>query len=120
MNHTYSFQDLSFSIEHPDVGTYTANGSGIGSITIDMATERTAHDVAADGTIMVSKIAGRNGTLVLEIQQTSDLNTWFRKWYNYLETAPSSGLDRNHMCNTIKCNGRFLLYCRNITAKTSI
>lgn len=87
MSTTYSFADVSVVISHPSVGQYVANGEGIGNINIAMATDRTAHDVAADGSVMVSKIKGRNGTVTIAIQQTSDLNKWLTKWYNYLEAA---------------------------------
>ncbi|HBC94296.1 MAG TPA: DUF3277 domain-containing protein [Pelotomaculum sp.] len=84
---TYSFADVSVVIKHPSVGRITANGEGLGNISISMATDRTAHDVAADGTVMVSKIRGRNGTVSIATQQSSSLNRWLKKWYNYLETA---------------------------------
>lgn len=87
---TYSFEDVGVTISHPNVGQTVANGQGIGSLNITMATERTNHEVAADGAVMISKIKGRNGTLALAIQQTSTLNAWLMKWYNYLETAPAS------------------------------
>ncbi|MBG9773567.1 phage protein [Brevibacillus laterosporus] len=87
---TYSFEDVSMVISHPSVGQYVATGSGLGSISTAMATERTTHDVAADGTVMVSKIKGRNGSHTISVQQTSDLNKWLLKLYNYLEQAPAS------------------------------
>jgi hypothetical protein len=89
MNTTYSFADVNFTISHPAVGQRVVNGEGIGNINIAMTTERTVHDVAADGSIMVSKLKGRNGTVTLAIQQTSDLNKWLLRWYNYLEAAPA-------------------------------
>jgi len=90
VNTTYSFSDVQFTISHPSVGKRVANGEGIGTITVTMTTERTAHDVAADGSIMVSKIRGRNGNITLSIQQTSDLHKWLLRWYNYIEAADSS------------------------------
>jgi hypothetical protein len=87
---TYSFQDVEFIISHPDVGQFSANGEGLGSINVTMATDRTAHDVAADGSVMVSKMNGRNGSVGITIQQTSSLQDWLQRWYNYLETADVS------------------------------
>ncbi|WPS86464.1 phage protein [Brevibacillus halotolerans] len=87
---TYSFDDVAMVISHAAVGQYVATGTGLGSISTAMATERTTHDVAADGTIMVSKIKGRNGSHTISVQQTSDLNKWLLKLYNYLEQAPAS------------------------------
>ena len=84
---TYSFADVAGVISHPAVGQYVATGEGTGSISVSMTTDRTAHDVAADGTVMVSKIKGRNGSITIAVQQTSALNKWLLKLYNYLEQA---------------------------------
>jgi hypothetical protein len=48
-----------------------------------MTTDKTVHEVAADGTVMISKILGNNGTVVLALQQTSQLHKYLLKWYNY-------------------------------------
>lgn len=86
---TYSFADVNVIFSHPSIGQYSANGQGIGNITTTMSTDRTQHEVAADGSVMVSKIEGRNASLAVAIQQTSALNKWLNKAYNYLETAPA-------------------------------
>lgn len=90
MAKTYGFGDVSMVIAHPSYGQYVANGAGLGSITTTMTTDRTAHDVAADGTVMVSKVKGRNGSQTLSIQQTSGLNQWLMGLYNYVEAADAS------------------------------
>lgn len=88
---TYSFEDVVATFQHPKIGQYIAHGSGIGSITTTMTQDKTTHDVAADGNIMVSRVLGRNGSHAFAIQQTSDLNRWFLKAYKYLDTvAPAS------------------------------
>lgn len=87
---TYSFADVAFVVSHPSVGRYTAKGSGLGSIAVTMSTDRSAHDVAADGSIMISKIEGNNGTIALSIQQTSALNQWLTRAFNYVRTAAAS------------------------------
>lgn len=87
---TYSFADVSISIAHQNVGAYSASGEGIGSISISMTSDRSAHDIAADGSVMVSKIRARNGLITISVQQTSSLNRWLTKWYNYLEAASTS------------------------------
>lgn len=84
---TYSFDDVTMTISHPNFGQFVARGAGIGSITTTMTTDRTVHDVSADGQVMVSKIRGRNGTHAIAVQQTSELNKWLLKLYNYLEQA---------------------------------
>ena len=74
---TYSFLDLSGSISHPTIGSYLFTGEGVGDINISMSTDRSAHDVASDGSVMVSKIAGNNGTITITAQQTSPLHFGF-------------------------------------------
>lgn len=86
---TYSFDDVTMVISHPAVGQFNTSGAGLGSINTTMTTERSAHDVAADGSIMISKIKGRNGAHMIVAQQTSTLHQWLTKLYNYLETAPT-------------------------------
>lgn len=87
---TYSFADVALVMNHPAVGQYIAQGVGLGTLTITQSTDRTAHDVAADGSIMVSKIEGNNGTLAIQVQQSSDFNKWLLNLWNYLLTAPAS------------------------------
>ena len=90
MNSIYSFDDVSVTFSHAAVGQYVASGQGIGSLGVSMATDRSVQDVAADGSVMTSKIRGRNGTVTISAQQTSDLHKWLLKLYNYLETAPTN------------------------------
>lgn len=85
---TYSFLDLAGVIAHPTYPggpfQFTGAGLGAGTITITMDTERTAHDVAADGTVMVSKMAGNNGKIQIECQQTSIVHKYLLAMYNWL------------------------------------
>jgi hypothetical protein len=67
----YSFSDASLVLEHPSLGYITLVGKGIGTATLAMTGDRTAHDVAADGRVMVSKIKDRRATLGLQLQQDS-------------------------------------------------
>jgi hypothetical protein len=84
---TYSFLDLTGSIAHPSVGAYTFTGEGIGEMTVAQTGDVTAHDVAADGTVMISKMAAPAGTITIQAQQTSALHNWLIKWYAYLQIA---------------------------------
>jgi hypothetical protein len=96
MNHsTYSFLDLSGAIAHKKYAAFTFSGKGVGSVTISMSTEKTAHDVAADGSVMVSKVAGNNGTITIQCQQTSEVHKWLLAWYTWLMAA-----DTKHWANT--------------------
>jgi hypothetical protein len=60
----------------------TGGNIGAGSFTIRMTTTRTAQDVAADGTIMPSYIAGNNGELDIQVQETSILHHALLSLYN--------------------------------------
>ncbi|MGO4496422.1 phage protein [Paenibacillus sp. 2RAB27] len=86
---TYSFSDSTVVFSHALFGQYVANGTGLGGITTAMSTDRSAQDVSADGSVMVSKIKARNGTASVSTQQTSELNHWLTRLYNYLEIAPT-------------------------------
>lgn len=86
----YSFADVSLVISHPKVGKFTITGEGVGSVSISRANDMTQHDVAADGSVMVSKIFTENGTIAIAIQQTSAAHKWLKKWHDYLKVAPTS------------------------------
>jgi len=90
MSTIYSFQDVNVAISQPNVGFINANGTGLDSVVIDYATDRSVQDVAADGSVITSKIIARNGTIILDIQQTSDLNAWLLRWFNYIDFADPS------------------------------
>ena len=86
----YSFADVTFILSHPAVGQFTFTGEGVGSISITRATDVTQHDIAADGTVMVTKILAKNGTIGLNIQQTSEGNKFLKRWVAYITEAPTS------------------------------
>ncbi len=87
---TYSFADTVGSIHSGLLEDYSFVGDGIGSITISKQTDRTTHQVAADGSIMISKIPGNNGTVSIECQQSSPLHKWLSKWFQNLWNSPTS------------------------------
>ena len=87
---TYSFSDITATLSHPSYGSYSLAGEGIGDMTIIKATDRTAQDVASDGHVMVSKIAGNNGSVAINAQQTSGLHNWLQGLFNYLVAAPTN------------------------------
>ncbi len=91
MEHTtYSFLDMSGSLSHTLLGDYVFTGQGVGSLTVSYSTEKSAHNVAADGVVMVSKIAGHNGMLTISCQQTSALHKWLLKSSNTLYDAETA------------------------------
>lgn len=95
--YTYSFEDTTLTISHPSVGTYSAYGTGIGQLTVTMSNDITAHDVAADLAVVVSKMPKNNGTVALEVLQSSDFNAWLKKYYNYVMTSETSEFARATM-----------------------
>lgn len=91
---TYSFKDLVGVLTNPLLGAplqIVGGNIGIGSITIRMLTQRTEHDVAADGAVMPSYIPGQNAEVTVEMQQTSGLHHAFLGLFNLLSTAADNG-----------------------------
>jgi len=86
---TYSFADVSMVISDPQVGKLTITGEGVGSISIARANDMTQHDVAADGSTMISKVVTENGTIAIALQQTSPAHRWLKKWLAYKVSAPT-------------------------------
>jgi hypothetical protein len=86
---TYSFKDLTGSIAFPlGIGTLLIGGQlGVGQIVFTNAAEHTSHDRAADGTIMPSFMAGDDGNIQIEVQQTSIAHKVLLSWLNTLKTA---------------------------------
>ncbi|WP_427112438.1 phage protein [Megasphaera sueciensis] len=87
---TYSFKDVVATISHPSYGSYSIQGEGVGEILIAKSTERTATDIAADGSVMISKVEGNNGIVTIQAQQTSGLHKFLQGMFNYLVNADSS------------------------------
>lgn len=87
---TYSFEDVTGALTHPLAGAYIFTGAGVGEVTISMTTEKTVHDVAADGCVMVSKVLGNNGKITISAQQTSDLHKWLLALYNLVLYSDAS------------------------------
>jgi hypothetical protein len=87
---TYSFTDVNATISHPSYGTYSIQGEGIGDMTIAKLTDRSVQDIASDGSVMTSKIAGNNGRVDINAQQTSSLHEWLQGLFNYLWQADTS------------------------------
>ena len=87
---TYSFEAVTATLNFSGVVPITITGKGAGSITTSMSGEKTAHDIAADGTVMISKLLGNNGSIALSIQQTSSVHKLLLLWYNYVLAADAS------------------------------
>ncbi len=90
---TFAFKNVVGSMFDPDVGVFPFQGQqGVKQLTITNATERTAHDTAADGTIMVSYVSGASGAIDIETQQTSSLHQFLVNWAN-VKFTESENLD---------------------------
>lgn len=87
---TYSFGDISAVLSHPDYPSLDFKNAGVGDITISKTNDTTAHDLAADGSVLVSKIIVNNGTVTINAQQSSPLHNYLNNLFNYLRTAPTN------------------------------
>lgn len=91
---TYSFRDGQGAINTPNSDTATLIGGaaqGIGQVTFSMAENVSEQDVSADAAVMTSAIAAPHGTVVIEVQQTSDIHKALLAWYNALIAAFNLG-----------------------------
>lgn len=90
---TYSFKSLTGVLTNPVFGVsipLTGGNIGVGSITVRMNTTRTTHDVAADGTVMPSYIAGDNGEVDIQVQETSAIHLALLGLYNLCVLAANN------------------------------
>ena len=95
--YTYSFEDTSVTIQHPDLGAYSAYGTGIGTLAVAYANDITTK---------------KNGTVTFEILQSSDFNSWLKKFFNYVMAAAPSRfalatiiIKNNSTGDTFTCTG---------------
>lgn len=89
---TYAFKAIVGAFSDPDVGVFPFAGQeGVKHLTIFNATDRTVHDTAADGTVMVSYVAGQSGAAEIECQQNSTLNLFLIDWANAKFTKAENG-----------------------------
>ena len=90
---TYSFKSLTGVLTNDVFGVsipLTGGNIGVGSFTIRMTTGRTAHDVGADGTVMPSYIAGDNGEVDIQVQETSSVHSALLALYNQCVLAANN------------------------------
>jgi hypothetical protein len=109
--YSYSFKSIRGSIVNPvfNVVIPLQGGEvGAASIRITMSQERTRHMVAADGTVMVSYVAGNNGAIEIACQQTSSLHQELLALYNLAVLASESGDSTGWAATTISIRGDLL------------
>lgn len=87
--YTYSFLDMTGSLNSPLVGSYIFSGQGVGSVAVNKTVDRSVLDNAADTAAVISKIAGNNGQLVLECLMNSDVHKYMLKWFAAHWAAPT-------------------------------
>jgi hypothetical protein len=99
----YSFTDLTGAISHPLTGDFLFSGDkmGVGSLAVNMLTEKTVVDTAADGGVMMSWVPGDAGHVVISCQQTSAMHKYLLATYNAVKGSTTrykfslAGLLRN-------------------------
>ena len=106
---TYSFVDVSCALTFAGIIPYVITGEGVGSINVSMSTDKTSHDIAADGSVMISKIPGSNGAIAISLQQTSQANRIMKMWYNYVLASPSSEWANNSLTITNLVTGETII-----------
>lgn len=98
MNVTINLNDLSGQIVHPSVTPYIFQKQDPGELRICekiLRPSHTVHEVAADGAIMDSKIAGASyHVLKLSVEQTSSLHQWLLNWHGVILSGPRSERDK--------------------------
>lgn len=88
---TYSFKDVNAVITPPTgFGQGATSGNGVGEINVEYARDKTAHSPAADGSVMVTKIIAKEGSISISCQQTSPLHRYLRSLINHLENQPTA------------------------------
>ncbi len=99
--YTYSFKDLVGVLNFAGFPPFVVSGElGADRITIRMRTERAAQAVASDGAIMQTYIAGDNGEVTLELQETSPLHAYMVNIMNTLVGQANVGNVANFVAGT--------------------
>ena len=105
MTHTtYSFDDIDFTITLAGE-SHTMSGEGIGELSYDHLPTSSVQDVAADGSVMTSKILARNARFSFSTQQTSALHKFFISKFNILMAGNSQDWAAGSLTITDRVNG---------------
>lgn len=83
---TYSFADTNFIFFHPAKGAYPITGKGMGQANVTYPNDNTATDLAADGSVMITKIKADIANINIELQQTSPFHLWLLDYFNFLNS----------------------------------
>ena len=102
---TYSFEDTTVNINHPGFENYSAYGTGIGSLSITFNTNNSSHSIAADKTVVVSKVTVHDGSVSFTVLQNSDFHKWLKRWADFIENAATSQFALSTLDITNKSTG---------------
>ena len=83
-------------------------------MSIAYANDVTKHDVAADLAVVVSKWVAKNGTVTLDIMQSSDFNAWLKKFAAFLENSDTDQFALATMSISNKSTGDSY-YCTGVS-----
>lgn len=102
----YSFKDVVGSLTNPASGSFIIAGGNIGlkRFVISNATDRTSHNTAADGYVLVSYIAGDSGKISVDVLQNSTLDQFLVGLFNTLKTAADAADVSNWAATTVLLN----------------
>lgn len=110
----YSFEDTTVEINHPGFESFSAYGTGLGTVTVSMSNDDTIHDVASDRSVVVSKAIRRNGTVGFTVTQASEFNDWMRRFCNFLEASDTDQYALASIVITNRSTGD-TVYCSGVS-----
>lgn len=110
----YSFEDTTVEINHPGFESFSAYGTGLGTVSVTMANDDTIHDVASDRSVVVSKAIRGNGTVSFTVTQASEFNDWMKRFSNFLKASDTSQYALATVVVTNRSTGD-TIYCSGVS-----
>ena len=110
----YSFEDTTVEINHPGFESFSAYGTGLGTVSVTMANDNTIHDVASDRSVVVSKAIRGNGTISFTVTQASEFNGWMKRFSNFLKASDTSQYALATVVVTNRSTGD-TIYCSGVS-----
>ena len=110
----YSFEDTTVEINHPGFESFSAYGTGLGTVSVIMANDDTIHDVASDRSVVVSKAIRGNGTISFTVTQASEFNEWMKRFSNFLKASDTSQYALATVVVTNRSTGD-TIYCSGVS-----
>lgn len=110
----YSFEDTTVEINHPGFESFSAYGTGLGTVSVTMANDDTIHDVASDRSVVVSKAIRGNGTISFTVTQASEFNEWMKRFSNFLKASDTSQYALATVVVTNRSTGD-TIYCSGVS-----